>query len=439
MSNKLHSLIAESSVCGAVMLDNTALDRITLSQDDFYFDDTRAVFSAIVELHTQSIPCDVITVSEYLEKKKAVDFKTVSDMAINCPTPKNIVAYADIVLECAKRRKIIELAENIKSHAQHVDSDSAQIATESMASLESLTQCRTDNSPVFFNSALQKALDAIQRALENDGVIGLSTGFTDLDKCLLGLKKNELIVVAGRPAMGKSAFAMNIVAHAAKSGSCCAVFSMEMSEERLIMRMLATESQINLSSIISGQIAEDDWASITLAMQRQHNMPVYFDTTPALSVNKLRARCKEIKKLHGKLDLIVIDYLQLMSGNSRENRNQEVSEISRGLKLIANEFDAPVLALSQLNRSLESRGNKRPMQSDLRDSGAIEQDADVILGIYRDEIYNENSTDKGTAEIIVLKNRDGETKTIRLLYRGEYVRFDNFTPRDGDFDQWDDE
>ncbi|OOZ41144.1 replicative DNA helicase [Solemya pervernicosa gill symbiont] len=435
-----HSIQAEQSVLGGLMLDNESWDQVAdrVGDDDFYRRDHRKIFAAIKQLAQEGNPFDVVTLSEWLERNsdlaEAGGLSYIGTLANNTPSAANIKAYADIVREHSVVRQLIRVGTDIadsgyvtegrnsKELLDHAEQRVFQIAEQGARGNRGFTSIK---------DLLTNVVDRIDQLMENDDPItGVSTGFDDFDEKTSGLQPSDLVIVAGRPSMGKTTFAMNLAENAAiKSQTPVAVFSMEMPGEQLAMRMVSSLGRIDQHSVRTGKLDDDDWPRLTSAMQILAEAPLFIDDTPALSPTELRARARRLKREHG-LGMIVIDYLQLMqgSGNSKENRTAEISEISRSLKALAKELNVPVVALSQLNRSLEQRPNKRPVMSDLRESGAIEQDADVIVFIYRDEVYNEESPDKGTAEIIIGKQRNGPIGTTRLTFLGRYTRFENFTP-----------
>ena len=433
-----HSLEAEQAVLGGLMLDNTAWDQIAdlASEDDFYRHDHRLIFRAISRLAEQNKPLDVITLSEWLESHNELDnvggLAYLGSLAKNTPSAANIKAYAGIVRERAILRGLIQVGTSISESAFNSEGrDSAELLDEAERAVFQIAErgALARRGFVGIKELLTKAVDRIDTLFQQDSPItGVPTSFTDFDEMTSGLQPSDLVIIAGRPSMGKTTFAMNIAENAAtQSGLPVAVFSMEMPGDQLAMRMMSSLGRIDQHKIRTGKLEDEDWPRLTNAVGILAEVPLYIDDTPGLSPNELRARARRLARENdGQLGLIVIDYLQLMQlpGNT-ENRAAEISEISRSLKSLAKELNVPVIALSQLNRSLEQRPNKRPVMSDLRESGAIEQDADVIVFIYRDEVYNEDSPDKGTAEIIIGKQRNGPIGTVRLTFLGQYTRFEN--------------
>jgi replicative DNA helicase len=441
-----HSIEAEQSVLGGLMLDNRSWDKIAdlIIESDFYRRDHQLIFRAIAELFEQSLPVDVITLAEFHDKRGELndvgEVAYLGTLVRNTPSAANIAAYAEIVRERSVMRQLIHIGTNISNSAFNPEGKSSEDMldkAEQMVFQIAEQGAKRGNGFVQVKEVLGKVVDRIDTLFENDSsVTGLSTGFNDFDTQTSGLQPADLIIVAGRPSMGKTTFSMNIAEHAAiKAKEPVAVFSMEMPADSLAMRMLSSLGQIDQHRLRTGKLHDDDWPRLTSAIALLNEAPLFIDDTPALSPTELRARARRLKREHG-LSLIVIDYIQLMQGNSgsrSENRATEISDISRSLKALAKELDVPLIALSQLNRSLEQRPNKRPVMSDLRESGAIEQDADLIVFIYRDEVYNEDSPDKGKAEIIIGKQRNGPIGTVALTFQGQYTRFANFA-----FNEYDD-
>ena len=436
-----HSNEAEQSVLGGLMLDNESYDHVTevIGEHDFYRHDHRMVFRAITYLANKEEPYDAVTVSEYLndldELEKMGGLVFLGGIVQNTPSAANIKAYAGIVRERSILRQLISVGSDISDAAFNTQGqDSSVILDEAERRVLEIAEQRARGRKGFQNikDLLNKSLDRIDELFHSDNPLtGISTGFDDFDLQTSGLQPSDLIIVAGRPSMGKTAFAMNLAENAAiKSGEPVAIFSMEMPSEQLAMRMMSSLGRIDQHRIRTGKLEQDDWPRLSSAVSLLSEAPLFIDDTPALSPGELRARARRLKRENGgKLGMIIIDYLQLMQGSGKqENRATEISEISRGLKALAKELEVPVVALSQLNRGLEQRPNKRPIMSDLRESGAIEQDADVIAFIYRDEVYNEDSPDKGVAEIIIAKQRNGPIGTTRLTFRGQFTRFENFMP-----------
>jgi replicative DNA helicase len=434
-----HSVEAEQAVLGGLLMENAAWDRIAdaVGESDFYRQDHRQILRVITVLIGENKPADAITVSELLQSRGELDavggLAYLATLVNNTPSAANIRTYAGIVRERAVLRKLVETATAIADSAHAPNGKSAaQLLDEAEARVFEIAESGNRNRGGFqkIQPLLVSAMERIDELFHRDNpsdVTGIATGYADLDKETTGMQPGDLIIVAGRPSMGKTAFSLNIAENVAIDSSLpVAVFSMEMGSQQLVMRMIGSIGKLDSKKLRTGKLAHEDWDKLTYALSKLNEAPVFIDETPALNALELRARARRLHRECGGLGLIVIDYLQLMSAiSSGENRATEISEISRSLKALAKELHVPVIALSQLNRSLEQRPNKRPVMSDLRESGAIEQDADVILFIYRDEVYNPESQDKGTAEIIIGKQRNGPIGTIRLAFLGEHTRFEN--------------
>ncbi|SDU19116.1 replicative DNA helicase [Halopseudomonas salegens] len=435
-----HSIEAEQAVLGGVMLDNMAWERIAelVSEGDFYRHDHRLIFRALVSLAKRNQPFDVVTLAEELDREGLSEqvggLAYLGQLAKNTPSAANITAYAQIIRERATLRQLIGISAEITDTAFNPKGlQATEILDQAEQKIFSIAESRPKvGGPVGVNDLLAKAIDRIDTLFNSDGAItGLSTGFTDLDEMTSGLQPADLVIVAGRPSMGKTTFAMNLVENAVlRSEKGVLVFSLEMPGESLMMRMLSSLGRIDQTKVRSGRLDDDDWPRLTSAVNLLNDRKLFIDDTAGLSPMEMRARARRVVREHGDLALIMIDYLQLMrlGGGGAENRTNEISEISRSLKALAKEFNTPVVALSQLNRSLEQRPNKRPINSDLRESGAIEQDADVIMFVYRDEVYHPDTQDKGMAEIIIGKQRNGPIGTTRLAFLGKYTRFENLAP-----------
>ncbi len=434
-----HSQEAEQSVLGALMLDNRAWDRIAdrLSAKDFYRQDHRLIFEAINALVDAHKPMDVVTLLATLKMSGQLDAAGgetyLYELARNTPTAANVTAYADIVRERAVLRQLIAAGTDIAQEAFNPEGrDIRELLDTAEQMVFGIAERRERGSgPVIISTLLTHTTDKLDELSQHKGdLTGLSTGFADLDKLTSGLQPSDLVIVAGRPSMGKTVFAMNIAENAAiKAKLPVLIFSMEMPSEALVMRMLSSLCSIDQHKVRTGQLKDDDWPRITGAVELLAETKLFIDDTPALSPGEVRSRARRLMREQGQLGLIAVDYLQLMHvPSSKENRSVEISEISRSLKALAKELNVPIIALSQLNRGLEARTDKRPLMSDLRESGALEQDADVIAFIYRDEVYNPESSDKGKAEIIIAKHRNGPIGKIILTFRGQYTRFDNYSP-----------
>ena len=436
-----HSREAEQSLLGGLLLDasgwwDQVADQVT--KQDFYVPEHRLIFEAIAKLAEKNRPIDALTIYEQLdvmgEQENAGGVAYLSELAASAASASNVVAYAEIIRERAVLRHLIQVAGEISESARQPAGRSvSEILDAAESKVFKISEDRPSRGgPQYVRHYLDLALERIDHLYQSDSELtGLSTGFRELDRMTAGLQPADLVIVAGRPSMGKTSFAMCMVEAAVIKGDApTLVFSMEMPGEAIVMRMLSSLGRIDQTKVRTGKLSSEDWPRLTSAFQLLNDRPLYIDDTPALTPTEMRSRARRVARQHGgKLGLIMVDYLQLMqvSGTS-ENRAGEISEISRSMKALAKELHCPVIALSQLNRSLEQRPNKRPVMSDLRESGAIEQDADVICFIYRDEVYNENSESKGVAEIIIGKQRNGPIGTTRLAFLGQYTRFEDLAP-----------
>lgn len=434
-----HSIEAEQAVLGGLMLSPDSLDKVAdkLTDDDFYRKDHRLIWRAINELANKGMPCDAITLGEWFIANEMAEMvggaSYLMELANSTPSAANIGAYGDIVREKSVLRMLIDAGTSITEDGFRPEGKSVQevmeLAEQRVFRIAE-SGARGKKDIVSVREAVGEAFRMLTERYEKRGQLtGLSTGFTDLDELTSGLQPSDLVIIAARPSMGKTAFALNLAEAAALRGKkAVAVFSMEMSASQLAFRLISSLGRVHAQHLRNGDLAEEDWPRVTSAITMLSDAKIFIDDTPAMSPVEMRSRSRRLQREHG-LGLIVIDYLQLMQvpGNS-ENRATEISEISRGLKALAKELNVPVIALSQLNRSLEQRADKRPMMSDLRESGAIEQDADVIMFIYRDEYYNKESPDKGLAEIIIGKQRNGPTDTVKLAFLGHYTKFENWAP-----------
>jgi replicative DNA helicase len=436
------SIEAEQAVLGALMLEEQAYDRIAdrVTEEDFYRRDHRVLFQAISELKTRAEPCDAVTMGEWLRSRglaeEAGGIGYIVELANNAPGAANIVAYADIVRDKSIQRSLLDISSNIANAVYNPEGRDAraqlELAEQDIYRLAETGQ-RSGSSFKSMNTVLIEAFRILeQRYSSPSDFTGLRSGFLDLDKMTAGLQSTDLIIVAARPSMGKTAFAMNIAEYAAlNSGLPVAVFSMEMSTSQLALRLISSLGRISQERLRTGRLLDQEWPRVTATITLLQGAKLFVDDTPALSPTELRSRARRLKREHG-LGLVVIDYLQLMQVPSMQSRGEtkanEIGEISRNLKAMAKELNVPVIALSQLNRAVEQRTDKRPMMSDLRESGSIEQDADLVMFIYRDEYYNKDSPDKGLAEVIVGKHRNGATGKIKLKFWGEFTRFDDFAP-----------
>lgn len=441
-SSKLppHSIEAEQAVLGSLMIDNQRWDRVaeTITERDFYSRHHQLIFAEMQNLASKAIPIDLITLSESLESKDILSdvggFAYLAELSKNTPSAINVVAYTEIIRQQAILRELISASNDIADNAYATEGRSSEeILDLAETKVFQIAEQRAKQGvgPKSITSVLEDTVAKIEELFHkpHDGVTGVSTGFIDLDKKTAGLQRSDLIIVAARPSMGKTTFAMNLCENAAMmQDKPVLIFSLEMPAEQIMMRMLASLSRVDQTKIRTGQLDDDDWARISSTMGillEKKNM--YIDDSSGLTPMELRSRARRIYREHNGLSMIMVDYLQLMRvPNISENRTLEIAEISRSLKALAKELQVPVVALSQLNRGLEQRSDKRPVNSDLRESGSIEQDADVIMFIYRDEVYNETSDHKGVAEIILGKQRNGPIGKVRLKFQGQWSRFDNY-------------
>jgi replicative DNA helicase len=431
-----HSIEAEQSVLGGLMLDNRAWDIIAdrIRENDFYRHDHRLIYNVIATLSKQNKPVDCLTVTELLKELRELENAGgevyLYELANNTPSVANIAAYADIVRERSVLRQLIATANDIAGSAFNPQGrNSTELLDAAEQRVFSISeQGARVGGPTNIKEFLTKTMDRIDTLFQsNDPITGVSTGYHDFDDMTSGLQPSDLVIIAGRPSMGKTMLATNIAEHVAiKMRMPVLIFSMEMPGEAIVMRLLSSLCRIDQLRIRTGKLLDEDWPRMTSTVSMLSDAPFFIDDTPALSPAELRARARRLAKEQGQLGLIIVDYLQLMQvPGSNENRTAEISEVSRSLKSLAKELQVPVIAISQLNRSLEQRADKRPVMSDLRESGAIEQDADLIAFIYRDEVYNENSPDKGTAEIIIAKQRNGPIGKVRLTFLGQFTCFEN--------------
>ena len=441
-----HSIEAEQSVLGGLMLDNEAWDKVgdKITSEDFYNPAHRQLFECIKVLALESKPFDPITVSEELDRKgeleEAGGIVYLTELVESIPSVANLRAYAEIVYERSVLRQLISASQRVADAAYSPEGRKADDIVE-LAEREvfNIAEARAkEGGPVGMRELLKKTVEKIDELFKTTGMItGLSTGFKDLDEMTSGFQPSDMIVVAARPSMGKTTFSMNLVENALMaSDDCVVVFSLEMPSEQLMMRSLASLGRIDQGKVRTGKLDDEDWPKLSNAVKSLKEKKLFIDDTAGISPQEMRTRLRRVHREHGKIGMVMIDYLQLMQipGYS-EGRTNEISEISRSIKAMAKEFECPVIALSQLNRSLEQRPNKRPVNSDLRESGAIEQDADVIMFIYRDEVYNPDTEHKGVAEIIIGKQRNGPIGSVRVAFLGRMSRFENLAPEAyGNFD-----
>ena len=436
---------AEQSVLGGILLNNHSLNNVLeiLGAGDFYSEAHRKIFAAIVDLSDKNEPSDLITLSNILREKNHLDqaggMSYLASLVDNVPSAANIAHYSKIVKEKSILRSLITTATEILNKTYQPGADVETVLDEAEHAIFDISENKIRPSFFPFKELIKDSVRTIEKLYERKELVtGVPTGYEKIDDLTSGFQKSDLIIIAGRPSMGKTAFALNIAQYAALEASIpVAVFSLEMSKEQLALRMLSAESRVDSQRIRRGFLGETDWPKLITAASRLSEAPIYIDDTPAISVLEMKAKARRLKA-EVDLGLIVLDYLQLMrSGGYKESREQEISEISRSLKALAKELNVPVVALSQLNRKVEDRTNKRPQMADLRDSGAIEQDADVIAFIYRDEVYDksEENPEKGMAEIIIGKQRNGPTGMVKLAFQEKYTRFENLA-RDTNISQY---
>lgn len=428
-----HNLEAEQAALGCMLLDSDVIPIVTelLKSEDFYRDDHREIFDAIIDLAEKALPVDLITVSEQLKLRGTLDgvggLQRLADLTSAVPTTANARHYTKIVEEKALLRRLIKASSEITNMGYEASEEAIFVLDRAEKSIFDIIQKRSTQGFSHIKDVLLETFNRLEELYNSKSFItGIPTGFTDLDFKTAGLQNSDLVLIAARPGMGKTAMALNIAQHAAiHSKVPVAIFNLEMSKDQLVNRMLCSEVMVDSHKMRTGKLEDDDWQKIARALGPLSEAPVYIDDTPGISVMDIRAKCRRLK-LEKNLGLVVIDYLQLMQGRGRtENRQQEVSEISRSLKILAKEINVPVVTMSQLSRGPESRTDHRPMLSDLRESGAIEQDADIVMFLYRDDYYNPDTEKKNIAEIIIAKHRNGSTGTIELRWFGEFTKFAN--------------
>jgi replicative DNA helicase len=434
------NLDAESSVLGGILLDNDAINRVLeiLTPEDFYRESHRKMFRAMIELSDRSEPVDLITLSDFLKARGELDAvggtAYLASLADSVPTAANIAYYARIVREKSVLRHLINAATDIATRGFEEQGNVDEFLDTAEKTIFDISEKKIKSSFVMVGDIIKDSIKTVEKLYERKELVtGVPTGFKDLDELTAGLQPSDLVVVAGRPSMGKTAFCLNIATHAALNASVgVAVFSLEMAKEQLVLRMLCSEARVDNSKVRAGYLGERDFPKLVMAAGRLAEAPIYIDDTPAISILELRAKARRlVRDREKKVGLIVVDYLQLMRGmGTAGNREQEISEISRSLKALAKELSVPVIALSQLNRQVESRKPPKPILADLRESGAIEQDADLIAFIYREVVYNENADEPNVAEINVAKQRNGPIGTVRLAFFKEYTRFEDLATRE---------
>ena len=430
-----HSVEAEQSVVGAMLMDKDAILAASeiICGDDFYQNAYGVIFDSMVELFNEGKPVDLITLQERLKEKEVPpeisSLEFVRDLVAAVPTSANVRYYAQIVSDKAVMRKLIKMNDELSNICYAGNEPLESVLEKTEKSVFQLLQNRNAGEYVPIRQVVMNALEKVEKASKSKGTVtGIPTGFIDLDYKLSGLQPSDLVLVAARPSMGKTAFVLNIAQYVAfKKDKCTAIFSLEMSKEQLVNRLFSLESQVDAQALRTGNMKDSDWEKLIEAAGIIGQSNLIIDDTPSISISELRSKCRKYKMEHG-LDLIIIDYLQLMSGSvggRSESRQQEISDISRSLKALARELSVPVIALSQLSRAVEQRPDHRPMLSDLRESGAIEQDADVVMFIYRDDYYNHDSDMKGISEIIIAKQRNGPIGTVNLVWLPQYTKFAN--------------
>ena len=426
-----HSVEAEQSVLGSILLDKDAMISVseTLIPEDFYKEAHRVIYECMLKLYNNQSEIDLITLADELRDQGYLDdiggIAYITSLSTIVPTTSNIKYYINIVKEKSISRQLISAANDIINLGYDSSTKVEDVLENAEKKIFDISQERTTNDFQPINQVLTETLSMLEKLYEEKSdVTGLTTGFRDLNKKINGLQRSDLLLIAARPAMGKTAFALNLVQNAALKGDASvAVFSLEMSKEQLVQRMVAAQSSVELKKIKTGTLAANDWPRITDGMAVLSGAKIHIDDTPGIKISELRSKCRKLKIEKG-LDLVLIDYLQLMEGEGHnESRQQEIAKISRSLKILAKELDCPVVALSQLSRAPEQRADHRPMLSDLRESGSIEQDADIVMFLYRDEYYNPDTERKNIGEVIVAKNRHGETGTVELVWFGEIQKF----------------
>ncbi len=434
------SVEMEQSILGAILQNNDAIVRLadTLQEEDFYHDAHRWLFCAMLDLFQENVPIDVLTVNEWLKKKDRLDAiggpAYLAELVEMVPTAAHVDYHARVVREKSILRALIRTATTIVTDSYEADEDVAALLDRAERSILEISQGKATSGFIDLQSVLKDSFRQLETlSARKDPITGLPTGFSDLDSKTAGLQSSDLIIIAGRPSMGKTTLALNVAAHAGmRTGKPIAIFSLEMSKEQMALRMLCAEARVDSAKLRTGFLAGSDWSLLTTAAgDLSGQASIYIDDTPMQTALDIRAKARRLRSEQGDLGLVIIDYLQLMQGRSRaENRQQEISDITRALKALARELRVPVIALSQLSRAVEQRRPPKPQLSDLRESGAIEQDADVVALLYRDEVYNEDSDERGVAEVNIAKHRNGPTGTLRLAFRGEFTRFDNLARQD---------
>jgi len=428
-----HNAEAEQTVLASALLDHVAVEKILnlLSTEDFYFEANKEIFDSIKSVHMKNFPVDALTVTEELKIREKIDyvggFEYLIKLTENIITSKNVEAYCNIIKEKSTLRKLISTSNEIIEKGYKENEEVQKLIELAETRIFSISQNRNINSFTDIKDVLLNVFNQLEeRAMTKGSITGITTGYNDLDRMTSGLQRSDLILLAARPSMGKTALALNIAMNAVKSGASCALFSLEMSKEQYVQRIISMESMVESNKLRTGNLEEEDWNRLLSTMSSISSYNVFIDDTASISMFEMMSKCRRLKMEKG-LDIIIVDYLQLMSdGSNTTNRQQEISNISRGLKALARELNCPVIALSQLSRAPELRQDHRPIMSDLRESGAIEQDADVVMMLYRDEYYHkEESEKKGITEVIITKQRNGPVGTVELAWIGQYTKFGN--------------
>ena len=429
-----HNSEAEQTVLAAALIDHVAVEKIInlLGNEDFYFEANREIFDSIKQVHMQNVPVDVLTVSEELKKRGKIDyvggFEYLAGLTENIITSKNVEAYCNIIREKSTLRKLISASSEIIEKGYKESEEVQKIIELAESRIFAISQNRSVNSFAQIKDVLMNVFNQLEeRAMNKGSLTGITTGYDDLDRMTSGMQRSDLILLAARPSMGKTALALNIAMNAVKSGAAVALFSLEMSKEQYVQRIISMESMVESTKLRSGNLDDEDWTRLISVMSTISNYKVFIDDTASVSLFEVMSKCRRLKIEQG-LDMVIVDYLQLMTdgGKGGDNRQQEISNISRGLKGLARELNCPVIALSQLSRAPELRTDHRPIMSDLRESGAIEQDADVVMMLYRDEYYHkEESERKGITDVIITKQRNGPVGTVELAWIEQYTKFGN--------------
>ena len=430
MRSMPQSIEAEQSVIGSMIIDKGAIAKVAekLNEDDFYRDGHKVIYKAIIEMYKNDMAVDLVTLLEYLKSTDQLDkaggVTYITEVSSSVPSTANLSSYMKIVEEKSTLRKLIKSATNIIEDSYNKQGEVESVLDKAQKKIFDISEKKSSNDFEPLSVVLERGFLEIERLFNNRGEItGVGSGFKDLDAKTSGFQKGDMVLIAARPSMGKTTFALNIAEYAAlREGKSVVIFSLEMSKEQLAYKLLCSEANVDLLKLRTGALEDKDWENIARATGPLSKARVYIDDTAGVSVMEMRSKCRRLKMEYG-IDLIMIDYLQLMSGSSSENRQQEVSEISRSIKALAKEMECPVIALSQLSRAPEQRADHRPMLSDLRESGSIEQDADVVMFLYRDEYYNRETEDKNTAECIIAKQRNGPVGTVKLAFLGSLSKF----------------